>query len=124
MNLEDSDKFIKENESRNRKKKLVLILIILCAVLIAFLFAIIVFMKYKDSQTLKLYVDGTQKTISSTLLTSVGDETYINAKEIAKMLDCTYTKGEYGKYTEDDDSCYISSLHEAVSIKVDSETST
>ncbi len=124
MNLEDSDKFIKENESRNKKKRLVLILIILCAVLIAFLFILIVFMKYKDAQTLKLYVDGTQKTISSTLLTSVGDETYINAKEIAKMLDCTYTKGEYGKYTEDDDSCYISSLHEAVSIKVDSETIT
>lgn len=124
MNLEDSDKFIKENESRNRKKKLVLILIILCAVLIAFLFVIIVFMKYKDAQTLKLYVDGTQKNISSTLLTDVGDETYINAKEIAKLLNATYTKGEYGTYTEDDDSCYISSTHEAISIKVDSSTMT
>ena len=124
MNLEESDKFAKEIESRNRKKRMVLISIILCAVLIAFLFVLILFIKYQDSLILKVYVDGTRAEISSTLFTEVDGNTYVNAREIAKILDCTYTKGDYGKYNENENSGYISSNHEAVAIEAESKTMT
>ena len=124
MNLEESDKFIKEREARNGKRRMVLISIVFCAVLIAFLFIIILFLCYQDAQTLKVFVDGTKQSFSSDLFKEIDGQEYVNAREITKMLDCTYTKGEYGKYTEDNDSCYISSNHEVVSMKADSSSMT
>lgn len=124
MNLEESDKFIKEREARNGKRRMVLISIVFCAVLIAFLFIIILFLYYQDAQTLKVFVDGTKQSFSSNLFKEIDGQEYVNAREITKMLDCTYTKGEYGKYTEDNDSCYISSNHEVVSMKADSSSMT
>ena len=124
MNLEESDKFIKEREARNGKRRMVLISIVFCAVLIAFLFIIILFLCYQDAQTLKVFVDGTKQSFTSSLFKEIDGQEYVNAREITKMLDCTYTKGEYGQYTEDNDSCYITSNHEVVSIKADSSSMT
>ncbi len=124
MNLEESDKFAKEIEARNRKKRMVLISIILCAVLIAFLFVLILFIKYQDSLILKVFVDGTRAEISSSLFTEIDGNSYVNAREIAKILDCTYTKGDYGKFNENENSGYISSNHEAVAIEAESKTMT
>lgn len=124
MNLEESDKFVKENEARNRKKRMVLISIILCAVLIAFLFVLILFIKYQDSLILKVFVDGTRVEFSSSLFTEIDGNTYVNAREIARIMNCTYTKGDYGKYNENENSGYISSNHEAVALEADSDKMT
>jgi hypothetical protein len=124
MNLEDSDKFMQENEDRNRKKRFLLILIIICAILIAFLFVIILYVKYKDEHTLKMYVDGTQVSISSDLFVSVNDTTYVNIRQIAKTMGLTYTRGSYGEYTEDNDTCYLTGNHEVINFELGSTTFT
>jgi hypothetical protein len=115
MNLEDSNKFVQENEARTRKKRFVLILIILCAILIAFLFVIIVFVKYEDGQ---------QVSMPSDLFVDVTGTTYVNIKQITKLLGLTYTRGSYEDYTEDDENCYITSDHEIIDFTLGSSSFT
>ncbi len=118
MNLEESDKFIEENEKKKKKKVLLIALIVLCVVAIIGLFVLIGYVKYLDSQTLKVFLDDKQvKNNSADLFKNIGNETYVNIKEIANILGYDYTKGDYGKYNENNESCYLTSTHEEVAFK-------
>ena len=118
MNLEESDRFVEENEKKKKKKTLLIALIVLCIIAIIGLLVLIGYVRYLDSQTLKVFLDDKQvKSISDDLFKTVGNETYVNVKEIAYILGYDYTKGDYGKYNENNESCYLSSAHEEVALK-------
>jgi hypothetical protein len=116
MNLEESDSYRDEIEKNTRSRKGVMLSIVLCAMLIALLFIMIVILKHKDAITLKMYLDDTQISIPSDLSISVNDKTYINVKTMGSMLGYTYTKGVYGAYNEDPDSCYLQNGVEVIAI--------
>ena len=124
MNLEESDRFAENQKKREGKRKIVLVSIVLCAILVALLVFLIMLIKYEDSLQLKLFVDGNQKRISSTLFINENDIDYVNIKEFSEMLGYTYTKGEYQKYNENEDSCYINNNLEVVAITADSDSFT
>lgn len=124
MNLAESDKFVEAQRQNEKKKKIVLVSIILCAILIALLLVFIIYIQYQDSLELKLYIDGEQKQIGSSLIKTSGDTNYINIKEFAEMLGFTYTKGEYAKYNEDEKSCYVSNAFEITAMTADEDTFT
>ena len=124
MNLEESNRFLEEQEQREKKKKIVLVSIILCAILAALLLIMIIYIQYQDSLELKMFIDGNQVKISNNLLYQKDDTTYINVKTLAETLGYTYTKGEYKKYNEDINSCYIRNDLEIVAMTVGSETFT
>lgn len=124
MNLEESDKFVERQRQNEQKKKIVLVSIVLCAILVALLIILIIFIQYQDSLELKLYVDGEQKPISKTLFVSQNNVNYVNIKQFSEMLGYTYTKGEYQKYNENEDSCYINNDLEVVAMTADSSTMT
>ena len=107
MNLEESDKFVEQQRKTEQKKKIVLVSIVLCAILVALLVILIIYIQYQDSLKLKMYVDGQQVKITSNMLKQDGDTSYVNIKTFSEMLGYTYTKGEYKKYNENIDSCYI-----------------
>lgn len=125
MNLEESNSFIVEEEKNDRKKRTVVVSIILCSILVAILLLLIGYIKQQDAKTLKLFLNGNQIQISSTLLRESEGKTYINIKEISKLLGYTYTKGGYEQYVEDEKtSCYLTNDYEIVDLSCDKDTFT
>lgn len=122
MNLEESDKFLEKQRKTEQKKKVVMLSIVLCAILVALLIIMIIYLQYQDSLKLKMYIDGTQVNISSDLLYQENNTTYINVKTISEMFGYTYTKGEYKKYNENEESCYISNGLELVAMTAEKDS--
>lgn len=129
MNLEESDLYKERLEKNTRHRRSVMLSIVLCAVLVVFLFALIMILKYQDSITEKLFVDETQVKLPENFYKSIsvekdGKETnviYVNLRDMASLLGYTYTKGEYNKFNEDEDSCYLQNDFEIVSMSANSE---
>ncbi len=123
MNLDDSAKVAQEIEERNRKKRLVIISIILCMILMAGLGIMIFFIVLKDNSTLKIYTNGVERKIPAQLF--IDDKSgvkYVNVNSMASLLGINYTKGKYKVYDEDENSCYLTSLHEVVALTVGDTT--
>lgn len=117
MNLEESDSYKENLEKRDRKRRGVMLTIILCGMMIALLFVMICVLSYKDKITEKFFIDGKQNTkFSSSLYTDINGVTYIDVKKLADELGYTYTKGEYKKYNENSDSCYLQNDFEIVAL--------
>ena len=122
MNLEESDKFVERQRKTEQKKKIVLISIVLCAILVALLVVMIIYIQYQDSLKLKMYIDGNQVGIAGNMFKQENDITYVNVKTFSELLGYTYTKGEYKKYNEDENSCYIKNNLEIVAMTAEKET--
>ena len=124
MNLEDSDKFAEAQRLQAKKRRIVMISIFLCLVLVVLLVVLIMYIKHEDALQLKLYIDEEQKVIPSDLFISKNDTTYVDIRQITEMLGYTYTKGEYQKFNENEDSCYVSNDLEATAMTANEKTFT
>ncbi len=124
MNFEESNRFVEQMEKNNKNKKTVLTILIICAIVVVILVGIIGYIKYQDSLKLKMFVDNKQVPISSTLLLEDNGVNYMNIRELANALGYSYQKGEYKNYTEDENSCYLSSSYEIVSMSADAKSVT
>ena len=121
MNLEESDTFKKQVEENTKRKRGIMLSIILCAILVVFLFVIIMILKYQDSITEKLFIDDKQVAIPENFYYIEDDTVYLNLREMAFLLGYTYTKGEYNKFNEDDDTCYLQNDFEIASMSARSD---
>ena len=90
MNLEQSDSFKDEIEKNTKRRKGVMLSIVLCACLIAFLFIIIMILKYQDSITEKLFLDDKQIAIPSGLYKDIEGKVYA-VKPNCTHLGCLLT---------------------------------
>lgn len=122
MNLEQSDSFKNEIEKNVKHKKIVMISIIACAILIVLLIALIILIQYQDSRTEKFFLDGKQISLSPNFYKQVEGKTYVSLREMSSMLGYTYTKGEYGKYNENEDSAYMQNDFEILAVTAESPT--
>lgn len=122
MNLEDSNSFREKIQRTDRNKKGIILSIILCAILIALLLMMIIVIKYEDSKTLKMYLDGTLVGIPSNFYKDIDGKRYINIKDLSSMLGYRYTRGEYGKYNENYDSCYVQNDFEILAVTAGENT--
>ena len=87
MNFEESNQFVEQMEKNNRNKKSILMVLMICAILVLILIVAIIYMKQKDAQQLKMFVDDKQVSMSSTILLQTKEgEYYVNAKELANLL--------------------------------------
>lgn len=121
MNFEESNQFVEQMEKNNRNKKSVLTVLGICAILVVILFGAIVYIRKKDQEQLKLFVDQKQVAISSNLLLQSQEGSYyMNVKELAGALGYSYQKGEYKNYTEDEESCYLRTSYEIISMNANS----
>ena len=117
MNLEESNSYNEEIQSRERKRKGVMLSIVLCGLFIALLFIMIIILKYQDSITEKFFINGKQTTkLTNSIYTEINGVTYIDVKAFSSVLGYTYTKGEYKKYNENEDSCYLQNDFEIVAL--------
>ncbi len=122
MNLEESDLYKERLEKNTKNRRKVMLSIILCALLVVIFSAIIGILKYQDSITEKLFLDGAEiKSIPKNFYNKSDDGIiYLNIKELGSILNYRYTKGEYNKFDEDENSCYLQNDFEIVSMSVNS----
>ena len=121
MNLEESDSFKNEIEKNTRQRRTVMLSIVVCAMIAALLFVLIMILKYQDSITLKMFLDGKQISIPKGFYKDIDGKIYVDVKALGEKLGYTYTKGVYGQYNEDDDSCYLQNGFEVVAITAGAE---
>ena len=116
MNLEESDAFKEELEKNSRHKKNVMISIIVCVLVLIILIALIVYIQYKDSVTLKLFIDDKQYKIPENFFYIDNGKKYISIKDLAELLGYEYTRGIYEQANENEDSGYFDTGFETVSV--------
>lgn len=121
MNLEQSDSFKNELERNARSKKNVVLSLVFCAFLVVLLIILIAFLSYIDSVTEKLFVDDTQVSIPKNFYKVIDGERYVNLKALCELLGYNYTKGVYGEYNEDEDSCYMNNNFEIIAVTAGSQ---
>ncbi len=121
MNLEESDLYREKLEKNTRNRKGVMLSIVLCALLIVGLVAMIAILQYQDSITDKIFVDNTQQQgFPDDFYEEIEGTIYLNVNELATLLKYTYNQGEYNKFNENNDSCYLKNDLEIVAMSVDS----
>lgn len=104
---------VKRNEEKERKKKVILTGIAICIVLIIILAVMIIYYKKVDEKTFKLYINDVQSEFGEGFcITNDEGETYVRARDIASYIKWSYQNGEYGSYTEDQNSGYIQNEYE------------
>ncbi len=116
MNLEESDVFKEELEKNSRSKKSVLISIIFCSFLVVLLFILLRIVIYQDSITPKLFLDDKQISIPENLFINKENDIYFDVKKLGSLLGYSYTKGVYGEYNENEDSCYLQNDFEVIAL--------
>lgn len=117
MNFEESDSFKGELERNAKSRRNVVISLAFCSFLIVCLLILIAFLKYQDSITEKLFVDGKQvKTIPNGFYRTIDGEIYVDLKKIGALFGYDYTKGVYGEFNEDNDSCYMKNEFELIAV--------
>ena len=116
MNLEESDSFKDQIEKNTRQRRTVMLSIVVCSMIAALLFVMIMILKYQDSITLKLFLNDKQISIPKGLYRDIDGKVYFDVKQLGELLGYTYTKGVYGEYNEDADSCYLQNDYEIVAI--------
>lgn len=108
-------------DPKAKKKKMLLIGMGACVVLIILMAVLVMVYKNIDAKTFKLYMNDVQVSVSPDFL--ISDENgnaYVKAKDIASYVGWTYMNGEYGSYTEDNNSGYFQNDYEVSSFKVGS----
>ena len=121
MNFEQSDSFKNELERNARSKRNVVISLVFCAFLIVLMVILIAFLKHQDAITEKLFIDDVQVGIPGNFYKLVDGERYVNIRALSDLFGYTYTKGIYGEYTENPDSCYLQNNFEIVAITAGSD---
>lgn len=121
MNLEQSDSFKNELERNARSKRNVVISLVFCAFLIVLMVILIVFLKHQDAITEKLFIDDVQVSIPANFYKFVDGERFVNIRALSDLFGYNYTKGVYGEYTEDEDSCYLQNNFEIIAITAGAE---
>lgn len=116
MNFAESDSFKGELERNARSRKNVVISLAFCAFLIVCLLVLIAFIRYQDSITEKLFVDGTQVPIPNGFYRVIDGEIYVDLKQIGSLFGYDYTKGVYGEFNENNDSCYMKNSFELIAV--------
>ena len=88
MNLEESNSYNQEVESRDRKRTGVMLSIILCGVFIALLFIMICIISYKDSITEKFFINRAQTVkLNNSLYRDIEGVIYIDIRTLAENVE-------------------------------------
>ncbi len=104
MNLIDNE----EKRSKEQSTKLLKIIIIAIVLLVLILIAVLSYSMYLQSKEFKFLVnDRNVSNIPSNLFIFEDEDVYISIKDIADLLGYEYNNGEYKKYNEDTNQCYV-----------------
>ncbi len=104
MNLIDNE----EKKNKEQSTKLLKIIIIAIVVLVLILVAVLSYSMYLQSKEFKFLINDRNTSIPSNLFIFEDGDVYVSIKDMANLLDYEYNNGEYKKYNEDTNQCFIS----------------
>lgn len=119
MNLEESNKIYQKNKQKNAKKQTIVGGIVVCIIIIVLCLLGILYLNAKEANRFKNILDGKEITLSENFI--VNDEEgkqYVNIKQLSSLIGYKYNQGDYVKYNEDKESCYLENKYEIVTFKV------
>ncbi len=123
MNLNESDEYKVKIEKNLRHRRGVAYSIGLCAVLVGLLIVLIYVIQYQDSVTMKYFVNDRQVASLEGVIKDLSQKSgehdyYFDIQSIEQLVygDQHYKQGEYKKYNENIDSCYIENPCEIIAI--------
>ena len=123
MNLEESELFSSEMEKINKKKTTTIILIIILAIMAAGLLIMAAQVRAAEARRFKVFLDDKEVTTKDLFIhDEETKETIFNIKVMAGLQKYSYKKGEYNKYNEDDNSCYLNRGYEVVALTAGKST--
>lgn len=121
MNLYEESQFMDHN-NKSQDKKAIITIIILLVVLLFVSIGIIFAINYLKKQELKLYIDGTKKSFSSSMFVIEDDKVYVSIDEIAQKVGYATNNGEYKhKFDEDTTKRYLDNNYETASYILESD---
>ena len=103
MNLIDNE----EKKSKEQSTKLLKIIIIAIVVLVLILAAVLSYSMYLQSKQFKFLINGSNTSVPNDLFVFEDEEVYVSIKDMANLLDYEYNNGEYKKFNEDTNQCFI-----------------
>lgn len=103
MNLIDNE----EKKSKEQSTKLLKIIIIAIVVLVLILVAVLSYSMYLQSKQFKFLINDRNTSMPSNLFVFEDGEVYVSIKDMANLLGYEYNNGEYKKYNEDTNQCYV-----------------
>ena len=122
MDFQESTKYMKEMEQKQKRKKMLILGIIFCIILIAFLAAVILYLKYQDSITFKMFINN-KKVMTSKTFVNYDEKTkdfYVDLEELSEALGCSFQQGSIA-LTEGENLYSITGDYEKVDINLDSD---
>lgn len=113
----------KVEQPKSKAKKYVLIGLIISAILLFVLLILLVLLQtMKPAPALTLNVDGEEKQFNADTFKFTNDsKIYISLKDVASLIGYRYYDGEYKKYTQNKDACYLESDDEVVVFELNSD---
>lgn len=107
--------------SKEKGMKIIKIISIILVLLLILAIAIGIMIYMAKQKEFKVIIDGDNKTskFSSDAFIVDGEDVYVSIKDMSTYLKYTYNKGEYKKYSEDENSCYIQNDNEVVNFVKD-----
>ena len=123
MNLEESELFSSEMEKINKKKTSTIILIIILAIMAIGLFIMAAQVRAAEARRFKVFLNDKEVTDKDLYIhEGKAEDTIINIKTMAGLQGYSYKKGEYNKFNEDDNSCYLTRGYEVVALTAGKST--
>ena len=116
MNLGYDEEIVKKDQSG----KILAFVIGGIVILVFVLIALLMYMSSIKKSGFKFYVDSEEKSLTASMFKMEDEELYINISEIAKVLGYEVNNGEYKKYNEDVNSCYVMNAYEVAGFKANS----
>lgn len=108
-------------EKDDKVKKVIKISIIVAVIALFIVLGVYMYIYYMDLQTLKMSVNGESKKITQDLFViDDSGSVYVSIKDIAPIVGYEYYQGEYGKYTEDSNKCYLLNKNEVAGFELGS----
>lgn len=112
-----------EQEKEGKGKKVVIAAIIVTIILIILVLIAIVLLKQTENKTLKLVVNGKSEVIPANfVITDSNDGTsYYSIYQVANLVGYEFYNGEYKKYSEDKNKCYVKCENELAMFELNSD---
>lgn len=106
MNLIDNE----EKKNKEQSTKLLKIIIVAIVILVLILVAVVSYSMYLQSKQFKFLINDRNSNVPNSLFIFEDGDVYISIKDMADLLGYEYNNGEYNKYNEDSNQCYIEDI--------------
>lgn len=111
-----------KSQSQNQNNNIIKMAIAAIVVLVIIAIAVFSYSKYLQSKQFKFVLNSESKRITAGLFDFSEDELLISVSDFAGLVNYEFSKGQYKKYDEDINKCYVKNADEVAGLEVNSNS--